>query len=68
MQVGDKLKNGGIVLAVKANLLLAIIPEPGRAHPFATWTFNAEGDTFWGDYFTNIEEAVEGYIARVKEG
>ena len=36
-----------------------------KVTPYATWYVNKYGERFWGDYFDNIIDAVDGFNSRV---
>jgi len=65
---GETLSNGAIVIAVKhplkgGRLKVVLAIADGC---YATWKFDPkDGACFWGDYFTDINEAVASFNSRV---
>ncbi len=63
MEVGETLKNGAIVVEFNEEFVLAIRPgEP--YHPYITWAHGRDGDTFWGNYFFDLESAKADFDRR----
>jgi hypothetical protein len=58
-----RLKNGATVLDQKKDVVIAHQPSSPN-HPYVTWVVNSEGDTFWGNYFDNLPDAVRDFDKR----
>lgn len=61
------LKSRGIELIsvdTISNIVLCHLPH-NECTPYVTWGFNEEGDTFWGNYFVDINTAREDYNDRI---
>lgn len=46
-------------------LVLCIVAGP---MPYATWTANPDGETFWGHYFRTRQEAEDDFRQRIERG
>lgn len=68
IKVGSKLPNGASVLAVRNGKLGYPIVlaewQNGSHRPFVTWTCDTQGNAYWGNYFSNLEEATTDYFNR----
>ena len=70
VEVGTKLKNGAMVIAVKGGgrdtYVLLAVWHKGTKVEYMTWQMNAgeEDEPYWGHYFETIEAAVEDYTGR----
>lgn len=66
MRPGMRLNNGACVIAVRkqernpgnqpGGIVLAVRDD--EWHPYATWSFNEDGSTYWGHYW-GVNELVE---------
>jgi hypothetical protein len=68
---GTVLPNGAIVIAVSCReadryIILALRPGWHASDNYVTWKANrpGNGETYWGNYFDNIVEAVEDFLNR----
>lgn len=60
--VGDKLRNGATVLAVRSNparytIVAAHWVCSSTSHAYVTWAVDDNKDTYWGHYFKTEAEA-----------
>lgn len=62
---GSRLRNGAIVVEQRRSIVLCIIPD-NDATPYATWALGGQGDTFFGDYYRTLDEAISGLVERAK--
>jgi len=64
----EVLPNGGVILSRrflsdgKSEIVLCFLPH-NLTTPYATWQKHKD-DTFWGHYFTTVEEATEDFQTR----
>jgi hypothetical protein len=69
-RAASKLKNGCWVLDAKQGrfadqgIVLGFHSGAGAIHPFATWAINSAGDTYWGHYHGNLEDALADFRFR----
>jgi hypothetical protein len=67
LQPGDVLRNGYVVVAVRARnlreaVVLAVRPDDSE---YATWAVkDSSANTFWGHYEHDIKSAVEDFLTR----
>lgn len=57
LKIGDKLPNGAIVLDTKDRGFETIILCLWKKE-FVTWCYDEQGGTYWGHYFSSIQEAM----------
>lgn len=74
LRVGDLLPNGAMILALRPrpgtrnrNLWMVLAYASESVHPYVTWTMEIDGTTFWGNYYEEIEDAVDDFMLRSKE-
>lgn len=69
LKVGRVLRNGSIVLDYHFEeddgYVLCLLPNNSLT-PYATWAISRDLDTFWGNYFQELEEALDNFKKRVK--
>jgi len=53
--IGSKLENGATAVATTDKQVLAV--REHSVHPYAVWTYNEDGQTYWGHYFETLDAA-----------
>jgi len=61
--IGRKLENGATAVATTERQVLAV--REHSIHPYAVWTYNEAGQTYWGHYFETLDAAYR-YISNSK--
>ncbi len=60
MKIGNKLKNGALVINFNSKYVLAYCN--GAAQPWVIWQYNTEKQgMYWGNYFREFFSAVKQY-------
>lgn len=64
--VGRTLDNGAIVLCQEQDIVLAYWIKSNKDLEFITWSVDNERNAYWGDYFSNIRDAIKSFDRRSK--
>ena len=69
IEIGQRLKNGAIVISVtkKGNRAIILAMVPKAYEPYITWC-KEDSYIMWGHYFGDLELALKDYKSRVAGG
>lgn len=68
--VGMTLKNGAVVVDAGVRrsyfIVLAVKTAGVEYEPYVVWALSPrDGETFWGDYHSDLEEAIEAFRTKL---